>query len=49
VEAAANFGHYLDARETEQLGITPGLVRVSVGLEAAEDLIADYDQALQGV
>jgi O-succinylhomoserine sulfhydrylase len=28
------------------LGITPGLVRVSVGLEDAEDLIADLTQAL---
>ena len=33
-----------DARR--QLGITPGLVRLSVGLEDPEDLIADLDQAL---
>ncbi|NNE67514.1 MAG: cystathionine gamma-synthase [Pyrinomonadaceae bacterium] len=33
--------------ETRQkLGITDGLVRVSVGIEDAEDLIADLDQAL---
>ena len=33
--------------ETRQrLGITAGLVRVSVGIEDAEDLIADLDQAL---
>ncbi|WP_282094211.1 O-succinylhomoserine sulfhydrylase [Epibacterium ulvae] len=30
----------------EDLGITPGLVRFSVGLEDAEDLIADLKQAL---
>lgn len=30
-------------------GITPDLVRLSVGLEAAEDLIADLDQALATV
>jgi methionine-gamma-lyase len=48
VEAAANFGHYLDAREAEDLGIFPGLVRVSPGLEAAADIIADYEQALAG-
>ena len=29
-----------------ELGITDGMVRLSVGLEAAEDLIADLDQAL---
>ncbi|WP_457349574.1 cystathionine gamma-synthase family protein [Roseateles sp. P5_D6] len=28
------------------MGIAEGLVRLSVGLEAAEDLIADFDQAL---
>lgn len=30
----------------EQLGITDGLVRVSVGIEDIEDIIADLDQAL---
>jgi len=29
-----------------QLGITPGLIRVSVGLEDPEDLVADIQQAL---
>jgi cystathionine beta-lyase len=28
-------------------GITDGLVRLSVGLEAADDLIADLDSALK--
>jgi cystathionine beta-lyase/cystathionine gamma-synthase len=28
------------------LGITDGLVRLSVGLEHADDLVADLDQAL---
>lgn len=32
--------------EREQLGITDSLVRLSVGLEDVEDLIADLDQAL---
>lgn len=31
----------------EDLGITPGLVRLSVGLEDADDLIADLSQALE--
>ena len=30
----------------ERLGITDGLVRISVGLEEVEDIIADLDQAL---
>ena len=33
----------------QQIGITEGLVRLSVGLEDAEDLIADLDQALAKV
>jgi cystathionine beta-lyase/cystathionine gamma-synthase len=36
-------------RETRiAMGITDSLVRVSVGIEAPEDLIADFDQALSG-
>ncbi|MBU3030320.1 O-succinylhomoserine sulfhydrylase [Paracoccus marinaquae] len=31
-----------------QLGITPGLMRLSVGLEDTQDLIADLRQALEG-
>ena len=30
----------------QQIGITDGLVRLSVGIEDADDLIADLDQAL---
>lgn len=33
--------------EKAALGITPGLVRISVGLEAVEDLIADFTQAVK--
>jgi cystathionine gamma-lyase/cystathionine beta-lyase/cystathionine gamma-lyase/homocysteine desulfhydrase len=32
--------------ERNRLGITDGLVRISVGIEDAEDIIADIDQAL---
>jgi methionine-gamma-lyase len=32
--------------ERTRFGILPGFVRVSTGLEDAEDLIADFDQAL---
>jgi len=33
--------------EREKIGITDSLVRLSVGLEASEDLIADLEQALK--
>jgi cystathionine beta-lyase/cystathionine gamma-synthase len=35
--------------EREKIGITDGLVRISVGIEDAEDLLADLDQALSHV
>ena len=39
----------VDAAERARVGITDGLVRLSVGLEDVEDLIADLDQALARV
>jgi O-acetylhomoserine (thiol)-lyase len=30
-------------------GITPDMIRVSVGIEDAEDIIADFDQALGSI
>ncbi|MFN2498833.1 MAG: cystathionine gamma-synthase [Pyrinomonadaceae bacterium] len=39
----------VDAAKRERLGITDGLVRVSVGLEDTDDIIADLDQALDSV
>jgi cystathionine beta-lyase/cystathionine gamma-synthase len=36
----------LTASERQRVGISDGLLRVSVGLEAAEDLVADFAQAL---
>jgi cystathionine gamma-lyase/cystathionine beta-lyase/cystathionine gamma-lyase/homocysteine desulfhydrase len=39
----------VDAEKRERLGITDGLVRVSVGLEDTDDIIADLDQALRNV
>jgi methionine-gamma-lyase len=46
VHPASNFLHYMSLEESEKIGIAPGLVRVSAGLEAARDLIADFKQAL---
>ena len=37
----------LSEAERARSGIAPGLMRLSVGLEAAADLIADFEQALQ--
>jgi methionine-gamma-lyase len=39
--------HYdMSAEELKRGGVTPGMVRVSIGIEDAEDLIADLQQAL---
>ena len=34
------------AEKRQEVGITDGLIRLSVGLEAPEDIMADLDQAL---
>ena len=39
----------IPAETRQRLGISDGLIRLSVGLEAAEDLIADLQQALDTV
>jgi O-succinylhomoserine sulfhydrylase len=39
----------IGAEERAKLGITDGIVRLSVGLEDVRDLIADLDQALDAV
>jgi O-acetylhomoserine/O-acetylserine sulfhydrylase-like pyridoxal-dependent enzyme len=36
----------MTAEELARAGVTPGMVRVSIGIEDAEDLIADLQQAL---
>jgi len=46
----ASMTHGSVPEETRQrLGITPGLVRISVGIEDVEDIIADLDNAFAGV
>lgn len=35
--------------ELQQHGVTPGMIRISVGAEGIDDLIADFDQALKKV
>lgn len=39
----------LSPADRAAVGITPGLVRIAVGLEAIEDLVADFEQALAKV
>lgn len=39
----------VDAAKRDRLGITDGLVRISVGIEDTDDIIADLDQALEKV
>ena len=39
----------LPAEQKAELGITPGLIRLSVGLEGTDDLLADLLGALQGL
>jgi methionine-gamma-lyase len=42
--------HFLmPAEEKAAIGVTPGLIRLSIGVEAPEDLIADLGQALDRV
>lgn len=36
-------------RELERHGVTPGMIRISVGVEGVDDLIADFEQALAKV
>lgn len=38
----------LTDQEREAVNITPGLIRIAVGLEAVEDIIRDVEQALEG-
>jgi O-succinylhomoserine sulfhydrylase len=43
----ATIAGHLTPAERADLGVTDGLVRISVGLEHVDDLIADVDQALR--
>ena len=37
---------FMSDAELKQHGVTPGMIRISVGVEGIEDLIADFEQAL---
>ena len=39
----------LGAEGRKKIGLTDGMVRISVGIEDADDIIADLDQALAAI
>jgi len=44
----ASMSHYGVSRDERlKFGITDGLIRMSVGLENIEDILTDFDNALQ--
>ncbi len=46
----ASTTHQQMSEEAKEIaGVTPGLIRVSVGIEDIQDIIADFDQALQTI
>lgn len=47
VHAATVFGHQHSAEQRYEAGISERLVRISVGIEDEQDLIADFGQALE--
>ena len=48
VSIPARMSHrYLDEQERIRVGITPNMVRLSIGLESPADLLADLDAALK--
>lgn len=45
----ASMTHYSVPKEQrEQYGITDGLIRMSIGMENLQDILADLEQALTG-
>jgi len=46
IHPASTTHSQLDAEELLQAGVTPGYVRLSIGIEHVDDIIADLDQAL---
>ncbi len=47
IQPSATTHQQLSSEEQLASGVTPGLVRISVGLEHIEDIIADFAQALE--
>jgi len=47
IHPASTIYHKLPESEKRALGVTPALIRVSVGIEAVEDIIKDFSEALK--
>ena len=43
---AAMSHRYLDEQEQRRVGVTPAMIRLSIGLESPSDLVEDLNQAL---
>jgi O-acetylhomoserine/O-acetylserine sulfhydrylase-like pyridoxal-dependent enzyme len=46
IHPASTTHQQLEDAEQESSGVTPDLIRVSVGIEHIDDIIADFEQAL---
>ena len=49
IHPASTTHQQLSAEEQESAGVTPTMVRVSVGIEHIEDILSDFDQALSAI
>jgi O-acetylhomoserine (thiol)-lyase len=49
ISPASTTHQQLSDAEQKSAGVTPGLIRVSVGIEHIEDIVADFAQALEAV
>ena len=49
IHPASTTHEQLNPAEQEQAGVTPGMVRVSVGIEHIDDILEDFDTALNAV
>jgi O-acetylhomoserine (thiol)-lyase len=47
IHPASTTHQQLSVEEQRSTGVTPDLVRLSVGIEDVRDIVADLDQALQ--
>ena len=48
IHPASTTHSQLNEEELTSAGVSPGYVRLSIGLEHIDDIIADLDQALTG-
>ena len=49
IHPASTTHQQLSEEEQQSAGVTPTMVRVSVGIEHIDDIIADFEQALAGL